>query len=141
MLLFLLQPPELRPLAHSCLLPYWDLLYRIPKQFNETIYCQFAIFKLAEGLLRYYAQNSVLADAGGKAAHEEFFLFRREGRGIHNVKPQGNPAAHLVNVIDCLIGDMGDKAVVREAPFALPFYLSRWVGSVTRCCQGQDLIH
>ncbi len=104
MLLFLFQPPHLGPLAHSCLLPYWDLFYRIPKQLNETIYCQFTIFCLAPGLLRYDAEKAVFADTIPKAAHDEFFLSRRDGGGIHHVKPQGNPAAHLVNIIDYLIG-------------------------------------
>ena len=62
------------------------------------LHSQFAIFCLAAGLLRYYPQDAILAGVSRKAAHDEFILFRGEGRGVHHVDPEGHPAGYPVNV-------------------------------------------
>ncbi|MGA2224806.1 MAG: hypothetical protein ABSH41_10230, partial [Syntrophobacteraceae bacterium] len=48
------------PLAHPCLLSFWNLLQCILEQFNETLYRQSPLFCLTAGLLRYDSKNTVL---------------------------------------------------------------------------------
>jgi hypothetical protein len=71
------------------------LLHCILQQFDKTLYGKFLIFNLAAGLLRYNPQDTVFSDAVLQAAHNESFLSRREGRGVHHIEPQGNPRSHF----------------------------------------------
>ncbi len=68
MFFLLLKAAELGCPADPHLLSYGNLPQCLPQQFGETLNSQFAIFKLAAGLLRDDAKDPVLPDAVGETA-------------------------------------------------------------------------
>lgn len=46
----------------------------------------------------------LVANPAAEAAQDKLLLLLRGARGVHHVEPEGEPRAHLVNVIDHLIG-------------------------------------